>query len=120
MCTAVFVVVFTLVFNFIFVLYPEKVESYDLATSIDTTDLLFRLSQVKAQTTPELRIYAESSDLALTNLKIFHKEDILLKQATDPPVSILPPADGSPAFPAAASGTDRLPQGRKPGAVAGW
>lgn len=92
-CTAVFVIVFTLVFNFIFVLYPDKVESYDITTSIDTTDLLFRLSQIKAQATPELRVYAESSDLALTNLKIFHEEDISLREANELPAPILSPAD---------------------------
>ncbi len=92
-CTAIFVVIFTLVINFVFVLYPDKVESYEVATSIDNTSLLSRLSQIKAQATPELRVYAESSDLALNNLRIFHEEDIVLREANELTAPVLSPAD---------------------------
>ena len=89
-CTAIFVVIFTLVINFVFVLYPDKVESYEVATSIDNTSLLSRLSQIKAQATPELRVYAESSDLALNNLGYSTRKTSFLERQMNLPLQFCP------------------------------
>ncbi len=91
--TIIFVILGSLLFNFTFVLYPEKVESYNLATSIDTSELISRLSQVRAQATPELRIYDESSKLALENLEVFHNSNVTLRSDNDLSEPILSPAD---------------------------
>ncbi len=91
--TAVLVTICVLLLNFMFVLYPRKVESYNLATSIDTSELLYRLSQVKAQATPELRIYSESSKLALANLSDFHRENVRLRRDNNLSEPVLSPAD---------------------------
>lgn len=91
--TTVFVVLGALLFNFMFILYPNKVESYNLATSIDTSELLSRLSQVKAQATPEMRVYSESSNGLLSNLDVFHVDSIKLRDDNDLPGPVLSPAD---------------------------
>ncbi|GEM_PF-665843 len=91
--TIAVVVGFVLLLNFIFVLYPEKVASYNMATVIDTSPFVQRLNQMTAQITPEIRVYKESSRLEYKVLKVLYGENVRLREDNDLAQPSLTPAD---------------------------